>query len=347
MARKKKETFLDLLDRMTPTVKAAFLQSVQEIKDAATIAAIVEAIKQGNATAAVEAVGLTSAAFRPLSAAIERAFETGGIFTADQIRRPVGKAVFRFDVRNSRAEAWLREFSSDLVTRINAEQLEQIRNVIEAGMRAGINPRSIALDIVGRIDPLTGKRTGGIIGLNGPQTKWLTNAREELQNMHLGDPGNYFARELRDKRFDATVKKALDTGKPLTSDEVTKLTTQYENNLLRYRGETIARDQTLTALNKSQDEAIKQIVDTGNYEERDISRVWDSTGNDGRTRETHLEMEGQTVAVNEPFVTPDGYRMMFPGDNSLGAPPAETINCRCVVKLKIDYIGAAKRKTGR
>lgn len=43
----------------------------------------------------------------------------------------------------------------------------------------------------------------------------------------------------------------------------------------------------------------------------------------------HRAMDGQTVPIGTPFVTPRGYRLLFPGDRSLGAPPDEVINCRC------------------
>lgn len=43
----------------------------------------------------------------------------------------------------------------------------------------------------------------------------------------------------------------------------------------------------------------------------------------------HAAMDGQRVRVGEPFVTPRGFRLLFPGDVSLGAPADEVINCRC------------------
>lgn len=51
---------------------------------------------------------------------------------------------------------------------------------------------------------------------------------------------------------------------------------------------------------------------------------------DELTRPTHAEADGQTVPINEPFVV-GGYRMMFPGDTSLGAPAQEIVRCRCII----------------
>ncbi|WP_027882904.1 hypothetical protein [Meiothermus rufus] len=42
-------------------------------------------------------------------------------------------------------------------------------------------------------------------------------------------------------------------------------------------------------------------------------------------------MDGVTVPIEEPFVTPAGYRLMYSGDRSLGAPPGEVVNCRCTI----------------
>lgn len=45
----------------------------------------------------------------------------------------------------------------------------------------------------------------------------------------------------------------------------------------------------------------------------------------------HLHMNGVEVPQDEPFVMPNGDKLMFPGDISLGASPENTINCRCIM----------------
>lgn len=336
----KTQTLLDLIDQFTPELKAAFLEAIQDIKDNARLGQIEAAIRAGSMQSAIDAVGIDKAAFRPLSAAMERAFETGGVYTASGFTRQAGQAAFRFDVRNSRAEAWLRDQSSTLVQGIQDEQLELVRSVLNKGMNTGVNPRNLAADIVGNVGP--NGREGGILGLNSKQVEYRDNAIKELRDVHNGDAGNYFNRELRDKRFDSTVRKAMDTGTPLTPDQVSKLGTRYEDGLLKWRGETIARDQSITALNQAQNEAANQLIESGGADPQDVMREWDAAG-DARTRESHKEMDGQQRRVNEPFKAPSGALMMYPGDTSLHAPASETINCRCIVKLKVDYIGRAKR----
>lgn len=47
-----------------------------------------------------------------------------------------------------------------------------------------------------------------------------------------------------------------------------------------------------------------------------------------RTRESHAAADGQERALDEPYEIA-GYQLRFPGDSSMGAPPEETISCRC------------------
>jgi SPP1 gp7 family putative phage head morphogenesis protein len=83
------------------------------------------------------------------------------------------------------------------------------------------------------------------------------------------------------------------------------------------RAENIARTETLRASNWATHEAQKAsgVVDT---------RKWVATP-DGRTRQTHRELNGQETALDDPFYV-DGKTAMFPG--AFG-DPAEDCQCRC------------------
>lgn len=61
-----------------------------------------------------------------------------------------------------------------------------------------------------------------------------------------------------------------------------------------------------------------------------MMKRWVAT-TDHRVRDDHLAMNGVEVPQDEPFVLPDGSKMMFPGDISLGADAGQVINCRCTV----------------
>lgn len=61
-----------------------------------------------------------------------------------------------------------------------------------------------------------------------------------------------------------------------------------------------------------------------------VRKRWIAT-KDMRTRHSHGALDGQTVAVDEPFVSVLGSKMMFPGDRE-GGKPADLYNCRCTMR---------------
>lgn len=335
MARK--QTLDDLIDLFTPEIRDAFIAAIQGVNSSAIISDMIAAIEAGDPVRAFQALGFSPAAMRPLTQTIERAFEAGGVLTGESfpkyLNTPSGRTVFRFDVRNSRAEAWLRDHSSGLVTRLTDEARANVRTVLERGMLEGRNPRNIALDLVGRIDPTTRNRIGGIVGLTANQETWVASARRRLTE--LDDA--YFGMELRDKRFDRTVARAIADGRPLPVETIEKLTIAYKNNALRYRGESIARTEAVQSLNRSENEAYMQAVDLGAVDRNSTRRFWDTAG-DSRVRWSHKRMEAQEVGLDEPFVSPSGARMMHPGDTSLGASADEVVMCRCRVRMKVDFL---------
>jgi len=240
----------------------------------------------------------------------------------------------RFNGRNPRAEAWLKQFSSDKVVNIG-DMKASVRVALDAGQRAGQNPRQTALNLVGRINRATGRREGGLIGLTSEQSGYVENARAEL-----GDPkiaAKYLNRKRRDRRFDLTVKKSISTGRNLTQPQIDKIAGRYSDRLLVLRGETIARTETLHALNAGAEEGINQAIDTGAINETMVTGIWHATG-DSRTRDTHASMDGQTRTKGTPFNSPSGARFLHPLDGSLGAPASEIINCRCYREFRIDYL---------
>lgn len=325
-----------LIDRFIPIIRKAFLAAIQDVADNAILNAMITAIEAGDVEAAFRAVGFSEAALRPLTREIETAFEQGGVLTGrsfpNVLNTPTGKAVFRFDVRNSRAEAWLRDHTLELTGKITDDARISVQNTLVAGMQAGDNPRRVALDIVGRVGQ-DGKRQGGIIGLAPNQEQWVRSARNKLENLDSA----YFQMELRDKRFDNTVIKAIRDGKPLSRDTIDKLISRYKSNALKWRGDNIARTEAIASLNRSEYEATMQAVDTGAVDRSAVRKIWDDTG-DNRTRFTHRKMRGQSVGLDEPFVSPSGAKMMHPGDTSLKAPMSEIAQCRCRARYDIDWL---------
>lgn len=334
-----REALRALIDRLEPRLRDAFLASIQDIQSRAQIALIESALRNGDVAGAIRAIGIQAEAFEVFDRAIEQAYVAGGVAATEAmpaIPDPFGpgRLVMRFDGRNPRAESWLRQHSSTLIVQIVEDQREAVRIVAEAGYERGENPRSTALDIVGRVSRTTGRREGGILGLTSAQARYVETARAQLLS---GDPDQlraYLGRERRDRRFDRAVLKAIREGRPLAKADVQKIVGRYSDRLLALRGETIARTESGAAAMEAQREAYQQQIDAGAIAEGQVRRVWVSA-RDFRTRDSHAAVHRESVGFNERFSN----GLLYPLEP--GAPAAEVINCRCTVEMRVDFLGNA------
>jgi hypothetical protein len=331
-----------------PPIRLAFLAIVAQWVGDARTREIEQLIAAGRVDDIAPALGIEAAALATLTEAIRSAFVSGGTFGAEDIptiRRadgPGGVFRLRFDVRNVRAEAWIREHAAQFVTVILRDQRDAIRGVVNEGARLGLNPRTVALDIAGRVSPQTGRRTGGIVGLTSQQAGFVMRARQQLLSGDPAEMRGYFTRQLRDRRFDALVRRAMDAGKPVALKDAERILSRYSDRLLRLRAETIARTEALSAFNAGRDEAVQQLIDTGQVRPQAVTKTW-RTAADARVRDAHSAMAGQKIAFDQPFRSPTGALLRYPGDTSLGAGAADVANCRCIAMTRIDYLGEAAR----
>ena len=337
-----KHDILAMVDRLAPTVRRAFLQSVADIKGEAQQIAVISALNNGDIEGAIQLLNLRPELFGPLDDAIRAAYYQGGVEAMRALPRlpdplSAGRLVARFDARNPRAEEWLTRFSSNLIVEITDAQVAMVRERLTANMIAGVSPRSAALDLVGRTNKLTGRREGGVIGLDSNR---LAQADRAFAQLRSGDPGQmraYLNRRMRDRRLDSVVRAAIRDGKPVSAADARRLTGRLTQRLLRDRGETIARTELLGALHAAQDEGLEQLIENGQITREQVTSEWDAA-NDSATRDSHRAMDGQIADDQGIFTTGAGYRMRHPGDRSLGAPAEEIIKCRCRKRTSIDHL---------
>ena len=88
-----------------------------------------------------------------------------------------------------------------------------------------------------------------------------------------------------------------------------------------------ARTMTTSAENKGRLDSYKKAEENGIV----MEKVWMATG-DERTRDAHMELNGQSIPVEEPFVNSIG-EIMCPGDTAADA--SNVWNCRCSMKSYI------------
>lgn len=344
MARTAQERLYDeLLDRYGRRVADAFLEAIADITREVDIDRLIAAIASGRVDDAIAAMHIDAAAFGPLEEALRGSYIAAGQGYSGLIQSASNlAAVFRFNGRNPGAEAWLREESSALVTRVVREQVEALRVALTEGLAAGRHPTSTALDIVGRINPVTKVREGGIVGLSGPQEVWARTALAELRS---GDPdamAHYLTRERRDKRYDAAVRRAIRDGRALEAEWVDKASIAYRNRLLKLRGDMIGRTESMSAIQAAKRESFRQAIETGGFLDSEIERIWRDSS-DFRVRHTHAILDGQKrQGMAAPFASVSGALLMYPGDPN--APAAERIACRCDLEYRLDFIARLRRQ---
>lgn len=324
-----------------PEVRRLFIEAMENVADEASIAEMEKAIEENDFEKLVQASGYNPVVLNKVIDKIEEIYEKSGNMLVDgwpKLRNGLGLTKAVFNIRNESVENDLKNYSSNFITNITNEVRESIRETLVDGMSRGLNPRETALNIVGRKDLKTHKRIGGTIGLAANQTRWVNNARRYLQNLDE----KYFNLSLRDKRFDSIVKKAILEGKKLDKETISRLITAYESKALKYRGDAIARTETLQSINRAERAAIKQNIEEGLITADMVTKYWSNSA-DERVRHSHINL-GQRynrqhpIGFDEPFETTDGGRLMYPGDTSLGVGLEEIVHCRCKCEYKIDFL---------
>ena len=121
-----------------------------------------------------------------------------------------------------------------------------------------------------------------------------------------------------------------------TEEDRVWLSERLPDSRYNYRAELIARDQTMRASNAG---------GAALYEQWGVQRKeWLATM-DSRTRASHLAMQERYgpgtggVPMNAPFQGNGEYgpwAVMYPGDDSMGAPLGEIISCRCTSLPVVD-----------
>lgn len=333
-------------------MESAFLEAIADIKGTVKMRQLEALIADNNVDGVIKLLGLEPQAFEGMGEQLVQSYRVGGMTGASQIGlfpSTIGDISLRFSMRSPAAENWLAKESSKLITEMAETQKEVVRATLLDGMANGDNPRRTALDLVGTVQP-KGGRVGGFVGLTTQQQGWINNARLELESLSP----RYFSRELRDKRFDAMIRKAIATDTPLSSAQINKIIIRMQDKALKYRADVIARTESIKALKAGQYESVLQAIDKGEVDAQDVTKEWDATENTigGRTRDSHVLMEGQKRAIKTPFdfpyiskSLPDG-QAQFPSDDSLGAPASQLIQCRCKLKIVIDFLGQLKRIEG-
>jgi hypothetical protein len=304
----------------------------------------VAALQTGNVAKVLELLELPKAlaGFDVMTAAVQNGANTAGAAAAASVR--LTGASFAFNQLNPRLITWLQTYNLGLIRQINEQTKEGVRAALIDGMKAGENPKEVA------------RQVKGIVGLTDRQAKAVANYRKQLETFHLKRSAGSFglgnkvnrvngtqvsildadgnntdginARRLRDYRFDGQMRRAMETGKPLSKAQIDKMVAAYERKYLAYRSRTIARTEATRTTNMGIQDAWQQAIDKGAVKEDLTRKMW-IVARDERT----CEVCGPIPKMNpkkgikhaQSFATPDG---------PVTRPPMHP-NCRCTIFYRV------------
>jgi hypothetical protein len=323
-----------LLQTSEPKVRRAFLAAMADVKNRAQLGLLRDALRSGDVGAAIQALNIDAASFVNIQTTVMEVYAKSGAATVTNTPWQYAdgsRAVVRFNSLSPRSEEYLRTVSTRLAQGLSDEARALSREVIADGYAFNRGVDRIARDLVGRMGS-SGRREGGIIGLDRQSAQWVQNMRMYLES----DPKRALGMTRRDKRFD----KLLTGETKLTAAQINKIVTAYENRLLMSRGLRIARTETLDAIEAGKFEAWQQGLEKTGIPDQFVIRTWKHTGRALFDRPDHQMMNGAEVrGLTFPFALPSGAFMMHPHDTSFGAGPEQIINCMCRCDYSLDKKG--------
>jgi hypothetical protein len=322
-----------------------WLGAIRSITSAVVLKDLIAELERGNLEAAMRMLDITPERFARFEAGILSAYNSGGVATVNgmpALRGPDGNRVtFSWGVRNLPAEQAMRQHAAGLVDGLVVEQLTSVRNVLVDGLSRGQNQRQTALGLVGKINRRTGFREGGLIGLTPSSVQTLDKIYGGLRAGDAQAMRDYLGYQLRDKRFDGHVRRALEQGGPVPADAVDRIVVSYSNRALKYRADNLALTETNIALTKAKNDAFQQQIDAGKLEAEDVTKTWGRSVSKEK-RADHLAMVGQTVPFSQLFTLPDGVQCTGPHDPNL--PAHHLVGCKCVMDYSVDFTAQALRR---
>ncbi len=307
-----------LLAETDKVFRDAFDRYVKTVKSKRVMDAIIEQLEARNPEGAI---GIIRAQTNIMGSAVPEAFQIAGKAAISEASAQINTpSLGGFDPTHPQAAAIMRGETLGLIREFTQKQIESVRDALAQGLANGEG--AIA----------TARRIRNVIGLTRTQAAAVQRYSEQLRSGVAAEQRAALQRDIRDRRFDRTVQRAIREKRPLSADETRRMVDQYRARYLQYRAEMIARTESTRVTSLAREEAFRQTSEQAGIGGNRMIRVWNAT-HDSRTREWHADMDQQERAPGASFVDGKGNRLMFPGDPS--APADTIINCRCVLTMRI------------
>lgn len=317
--------FDEEIDRLSPRAARAMRQLFEGVRNRVDAEELARLVRLGDLRGIERLLRInpTDPEAEEFAKAINRAVRVAAQKSRDTMEEPktLEGNVLAVDVNatpNPRLEQYAATMTATRIRAIDQQTRDLLRDTIRVGSVQGDDPFAIA------------RRLRGNIGLTARQAQAVANYE---RNLRTNDP-YALQRELRDRRSDGPVRRAIRGERQLSEAQIQSLVDRYRDRWLKYRSQVIGRTETIRAVQGAQWELIQSYIDSGQIDERQVRREWITTPDD-RLRDAHAMipvMNEGGVGQNEPFRSPLG-PIMYPGDPS--APAENTIQCRCAVFVRI------------
>lgn len=311
-----------ILRQLEPELRKAMLEAFNGMREGVDMRALTAAIEAGNVEMAIEALNIDEGYFTPYVIAATLIYMRYG-----RAFGPTLAPGFRFNPVATNAG---QNIIAENVGRMTEETRQMARGMIAQGL--------------GRRE--TARRIRSVVGLSTPQAGFVENMRSRLES---GDPAelrkilgpkNEYGRYTggmtqRDKRYDATIRKAIETGSPIPAAKIDQMTEAYARKLQKKRAEDNAAAEADQYAETAKYEAARQAVEKDGGE---VIKTWRHSSIYLNARPDHVGMSGVSVrGMNTAFIMFDGVAMQHAHDPAGGA--RHNANCRCRTTYRIDRNG--------
>ena len=307
---------LRLVANAETRLRIAATNAIIAARDApGTLAELSVLLEQGRIEEAIEAAGLAGAI--RIADAYAAVYTLSGQKSAKYLE-DVLEVVIGFDRVHWRAVNHMQGERLRFIREFTDGQRDATRLAMVDGIERGLNPVAQA------------RNFRASVGLTARQQQAVINYRRLLGRVGEGD-SEALTRQLRDRRFDRTVRRAIVGREPLSQAQIDRMVERYRERYIKYRAEVIGRTEALRAVHAANDEGYRQAIDGGVINLEELQRTW-VTARDERVRPTHRDAAGQVRGIDEPFII-GGAQLRYPGDSR--APARETVQCRCSLATRL------------
>lgn len=305
-------------DALQAKFSAAFEHAIAAVKSKVKLSDIKAALDSGNANAVADLLNIEeelskalrgegiAADLSSVKEVVEQVYRAGAEAAMSKLPVAIGTAI-SFDILNPESVEFLRNYELELIRELSTGTREAIRTILLQSFDDGIPTAQAARQI------------RDVIGLTQRQAAAVGNFQRALSQSTSESIRDALQRELRDHRFDATLRRALDQEILLTRDQIQQMTQRYYERYLKYRSRMIARTETIRASSAGQQSLWIQAEQQRLINRQAVQRRWVISG-DERTCPICLGLNGEKTGLHEAFSDGSFY------------PPAH-VSCRCGVVL--------------